>query len=255
MNDGKTIQDSPLYSETGMSVAGDDTTGRTEVGTFRMWINREPRFYQTVFYHGRRWHVSNNKVSFFPGQGNDKTKADYPWSGYLLYKRINRTVYNAGNYPRSKFRPSIIFRLADFYLLYAEMLNEVDPSSPDILTYVNKVRKRAGIPNLEVSYPSIVGNQEQQREAIRRERRVELATEGQRYFDVRRWMIADNAAPGQGAQGGPFYGMNMQTDNKAEFFQRTAYETRLFKRAMYLYPIPFDELQKNKGVLVQNPGW
>ena len=173
----------------------------------------------------------------------------------MLYKRINRTVYNAGNHPRSKFRPSIIFRLADFYLLYAEMLNEVDPSSPDILTYVNKVRKRAGIPNLEVSYPSIVGNQEQQREAIRRERRVELATEGQRYFDVRRWMIADNAAPGQGAQGGPFYGMNMQTDNKAEFFQRTAYETRLFKRAMYLYPIPFDELQKNKGVLVQNPGW
>lgn len=255
MNDGKTIQDSPLYSETGMSVAGDDTTGRTEVGTFRMWINREPRFYQTVFYHGRRWHVSNNKVSFFPGEGNDKTKADYPWSGYLLYKRINRTVYNAGNHPRSKFRPSIIFRLADFYLLYAEMLNEVDPSSSDILTYVNKVRKRAGIPNLEVSYPSIVGNQEQQREAIRRERRVELATEGQRYFDVRRWMIADNAAPGQGAQGGPFYGMNMQTDNKAEFFQRTAYETRLFKRAMYLYPIPFDELQKNKGVLVQNPGW
>ena len=100
-----------------------------------------------------------------------------------------------------------------------------------------------------------MGNQEQQREAIRRERRVELATEGQRYFDVRRWMIADNAAPGQGTQGGPFYGMNMQTDNKAEFFQRTAYETRLFKRAMYLYPIPFDELQKNKGVLVQNPGW
>lgn len=254
MNDGKTIKDSNLYSEDGFSQEGDDVTGRTEVGTYKMWVNREPRFYQTVFYHGRKWHVSNKVVSFFPGEGNDKAKSDYPWSGYLMYKRVNRTVYNAGNHPRSKYRPSIIFRLADFYLLYAEFLNEVEPTNPDILMYINKVRERAGIPNLEVSYPDVVGNQQKLREAIRRERRVELATEGQRYFDVRRWMIAENPV-GEGGQSGSFTGMNMATDNKEEFFQRKEYEVRVFRKEMYLYPIPFAEIQKSRNVLVQNPGW
>ncbi|WP_255431067.1 RagB/SusD family nutrient uptake outer membrane protein [Pedobacter sp. N36a] len=92
----------------------------------------------------------------------------------------------------SVFRPSIVFRLAEFYLLYAEALNEVDPSNAMVLKYVNMVRKRAGIPKLEILNPSIFGNQELQRSAIRRESRVELCTEGQRYFDVRRWMIAEN---------------------------------------------------------------
>ena len=83
--------------------------------------------------------------------------------------------------------------------------------------------------------------------------RVELATEGQRYFDVRRWMIAENPV-GEGGQGGNFYGMNMQTDNKNDFFERHSYEKRDFKRAYYLYPIPLNQIQITKN-MVQNPGY
>ena len=108
---------------------------------------------------------------------------------------------------QNKFRPSIIFRLADLYLLYAEAVNEIDPQDERVLTYLNKVRLRAGLSNIEELNPAIEGNQELQRLAIQRERRIELATEGQRYFDVRRWMIADQ--DGEGRQFGYVHGMNM----------------------------------------------
>lgn len=253
MNDGLSIKESPKYSETGFSASGEDVTGRTETGTYRMWVNREPRFYQTVFYHGRKWHLNNAVIKFNKGNGNDNSAQDNPWTGYLLYKRMSRSILNTGSFPKSEYRPSIIFRLPEFYLLYAEALNEVNPNDPRILEYVDKIRERAGIPLLNVIKPQIKGNQDLQREVVRREMRVELATEGQRYFDVRRWMIAQ-AATGAGGQGGTFYGMNMNANIESEFFKRTIYETRVFNKPMYLYPIPLNEIQKSRK-LVQNPGW
>ena len=253
MNDGLAINESPNYSETGFSVAGEDLTGRTEPGTYRMWVKREPRFYQSVFYHGRKWHVTNGVVKFNKGNGNDNSAADYPWSGYLMYKRLSRIVHNTGSNPKTDYHPSIVFRLAEFYLLYAEALNEVRPTDSKIIEYVDKIRERAGIPKLSVIKPGITGNQDLQREAIRREMRVELCMEGQRYFDVRRWMIAENAV-GKGGQAGQFFGMNMAATTEPEFFKRTSYETRVFSRAMYLFPIPLTEIQKSKK-LIQNPLW
>lgn len=253
MIDGLSIKESPLYKENGFSVAGDDTTGRTEPGTFDMYINRDPRFYQTVFYQDRRWPISNDKIEFQKGSGNDNSAGDNPYTGYLLYKRRARDIRNEGSYPRTHFRPSIIFRLAEFYLLYAEACNEVDPNDPNILVYLDKIRERAGIPKLADIKPGLLGNQAELRTAIQNESRVELCTEGQRYFDVRRWMIADK--PGN-MQGGPITGMNMNSSNLTigGFFTRTIIETRIFTRAMYLYPIPLNEIQKSK-LLVQNPLW
>ncbi|MEC5164486.1 hypothetical protein RCH18_000202 [Flavobacterium sp. PL11] len=252
MIDGKQKEQSPLYSESGFSETGEDLSGQTNVGTYKMWINREPRFYQTVMFQGRKWHNGNNNIiKFNKGSGNDNSSENYPWSGYLLYKRLDKTVRNEGSSPRNKYRPSIIFRLAEFYLLYAEALNEVTPNDAKILQYVNKVRERAGIPSLEISNLGIAGNQQAQRLAIRREMRVELATEGQRYFNVRRWMIADGT--GEGHQGGPFYGMNMNAPTESGFFVRTPYENRFWDKKMYLYPLPLVELQKSTK-LVQNPG-
>jgi hypothetical protein len=144
-------------------------------------------------------------------------------------------------------------RLSDFYLLYAEALNEVNPNDPRVLEYVDKVRERAGIPLLNDIKPEIKGNKELQREAIRAERRVELATEGQRYFDVRRWMIAGNN-PGNGGQGGDFHGMDMNADLLEDFYKRTVIETRVWNEKMYLTPIPLDDMQ-NSELLVQNPGY
>lgn len=218
-----------------------------------MYIAREPRFYNTVCFSGMKWHISNKEVQFYLGGNADKTVPDgHPIAGYLLYKRYSKEIH--GNSPgvKSKFRPSIIFRLAEFYLLYSEMLNELTPSDPDVLKYVNLVRERAGLPKLEDLNPAIVGDYSMQRDAIRRERRIELATEGQRYFDVRRWMIAENA-PGQGGQGGDFTGMNPD-GNKVTFHTRKKLHTRIFRRKNYLYPIPLNEMRKSH-TLVQNPGW
>lgn len=253
MIDGLPINESPLYSEAGFSVAGEDPSNRTEAGTFRMWVKRDPRFYQTVFFQNRRWPISNNQIQFQKGSGNDNSAADNPYTGYLLYKRFARNVRNEGTNPTSQFRPAIIFRLAEFYLLYAEACNEVNPGDPNIFIYIDKIRDRAGIPKLSVVKPGLLGNRDGLRKAIQAESRVELATEGQRYFDVRRWMIADQTG---NMQGGAATGMNMNSNQLTigGFYTRTTFETRIFNKAMYLYPLPLTEIQKSK-VLVQNPLW
>lgn len=144
------------------------------------------------------------------------------------------------------------FPSSRFYLLYAEAVNEIDPNDARVLTYLNKVRHRAGLENIEILNPDIAGKQDLQRLAIQRERRIELATEGQRYFDVRRWMIADQE--GEGRQYGYVHGMNMNgTEDK--FLQEVEASPIVFRRKMYLYPIPDSEMKKSDGQLVQNPGW
>lgn len=248
MKDGLPIKNtpflsmSPLYTEKGFGTVNGDQV-------YNMWVNREPRFYNTVFFAGRKWHISNKIIQFHMGSTNDRSGQHTP-SGYLLYKRFNRRVHKTNPGVANVFRPSIIFRLGEFYLLYAEALNEVDPAHPDVLKYLNLIRERAGLPNIEKLNPAILGNQVLQRQAIQRESRIELATEGQRYFDVRRWMIAES---NENRQGGEFSGMNMAGDY-TNFFKRTVFEQRIFDRKMYLYPIPFGEMQKSKE-LIQNPGW
>lgn len=260
MKDGLDINESPLYDKTEseftdvivkMKVEGVDKTFTDK--TFDMYVDREPRFYQAVTYCDKRWQIGGEKVSFFKGGKDDNSSSNNCYTGYLLYKRINNTLYSKGNYPRSYFRPSILFRMAEFYLLYAEALNEVNPSDPRVIEYVDKIRERAGIPLLKDIKSNIVGNQELQRNAIRREMRVELCTEGQRYFDVRRWMIAENASPAEGGQSGEFHGMDMNA-GEGNFFKRTVFEKRIFEKRMYLYPIPLNEIMNSKK-LVQNPGW
>ncbi len=253
MRDGLTITESPLYNEGGYSAVGEDPTGRTETGTRRMFINREPRFYNTVFYNGRKWHIENTQIWFNKNGNSDNSGTFSPLTGHLLYKRTNRLGSYLPGYvnPVDLYQPAIIFRLAEFYLLYAEVLNEVDASDARIIEYVDYIRERAGIPKLATIKPGIIGNQEAQRQAIRAEMRVELATEGQRYFDVNRWMIADKA-PGQGGFGGNFYGMDMEAPTLDGFYTRTLVDRKVWRRAMYLYPIPVPEIQKSR-LLVQNP--
>ncbi|MDO5607463.1 MAG: RagB/SusD family nutrient uptake outer membrane protein [Capnocytophaga sp.] len=249
MADGLPIADtdflpaSPDYTENGFSAMNG-------VQVSNMWVGREPRFYNTVFFQGRKWHITNNVIEFHLGSPNDMT-GQHTRTGYMLYKRFNRQVHKRTPGVTSRFRPSIIFRLADFHLLYAEVLNETDPADTNVLVYLNKVRTRAGLPAIETLNPAVAGNQDLQRKAIRRERRIELATEGQRYFDVRRWMIADTD---EGQQNRDLHGMNMGAALPG-FFTRTRVQRNVFNRKMYLYPIPFYELQKSKGAVVQNPGW
>ena len=217
----------------------------TEAGTPNMYCNREPRFYVSVLWH-REWSTQlNGRVDFLYGGANGGPTYDSPQCGYLMRKRQHPQATEIGkqNHP---YRHGIIFRLGEFYLSYAEALNEYygKAEQATALQYVNAIRERAGIPAYEGSY-----TQEQMRELIRRERRIELLDEGKRYTDLRRWMIAKDVFAE------PIRGLNVKaTSDDAFFFTQRNFMTRSFEDRNYLWPI-YQTYIDNSPKLVQNYGY
>ena len=239
------------YNEDGFTNFTHPIEGTTRE-TFNMFVNREPRFYVSLLWSGADWIFPNADYIvqyYWEGRDGPATAAhDYPKSGVSIRKL---------SHPDNDFTTSsvtrswILFRYAEIYLNYAEALNEYDPSSPEILTSLNAVRERAGVPHIEEVYPGAVGNQDQMRELIHRERQIELAFETHRFFDTRRWL------KGEETNGRPFYGMNIFATSDAPdsgFWERTRHEDRVFEQRHYLYPIPQSEIDRNTE-LVQNPYW
>jgi len=269
MKDGLTIDDPGTgYDESGFTevVNPCNDRKRTDKNIFTMYADREPRFYAAVTYEGKSWHIQPRfnydwGAGFAKGEGSDNSVGDYPRNGYLLYKFKNRQIMYTGDYIKKWARPSILFRLADFYLYYAEVCNEIDPEDECVIDYLDKIRERAGLLGYRelaaTGKKNIIGDRKLQRRAIQQERRVELFAEGQRFFDIRRWMICGE---GEDADQRFVHGMNMNGERNRplgtdqSFYRRTLIENRPWKRAMYLHPIPFDELQVNKKI-VQNPLW
>jgi hypothetical protein len=172
-------------------------------------VGREPRFYVGVTYDSSYWLYQDNGyapiVTSFEYSGNSgrsQSTSDVSPTGYVARKNVAANDDNRG---------ALLLRLANIYLDYAEALNESDPSNPDILTYLNQIRQRAGVPQYGTGTNAlpVPSTQDSMRIAIRNERRVELAFENVRYFDTRRWKIAPQT------DAGPFYGMNMYTDGSA----------------------------------------
>ena len=131
------------------------------------------------------------------------------------------------------------------YLSYAEALNEYDPGNPDILEYVNRIRNRAGVAPLE---PGL--SQAEMRQRIRNERRIELSFENHRFWDVRRWKIAENTED-------ELWGMRPIADATKPGgyrYERFLVENRQWRNAMYVIPITQDETLRNPN-LKQNEGW
>lgn len=220
-------------------------TGRWLQGVRNMYTNRDPRFYATINFNGSLF--LNRRLEFWQSGADGRGNAgrDYNTTGYLLKKFMDPTVsITQGRY---SLKTWIFFRLGEFYLNYAEALNEADGPVADVYTHVNAIRDRSGMPALPAGL-----SKEQMRERIRNERRVELAFETHRYFDTRRWKIAHLT------DRGPFYGMNISTGTNLQdnaFYQRTVVETRVFENPThYLFPIPQSEIDINPSI-VQNPGW
>lgn len=258
MANGRSIEDPASgYTETGFAA----TAGTYyAAGTSNMYVGREPRFYVDVTFNLSKWinNASNNNggtgsapitIQMYKG-GNSGQYTGRNWSrtGYCVRKMVNPSSLVGPD--KIAARTEVIYRLAEIYLNYAEALNEYAPGHTDIKKYINLIRERAGIPQYgaasgEVPEPA---SQDAWRQAIRKERRVELAFEYHRYFDTRRWKIAEQT------DGGPMYGMDVNATTTADFSKRVVFETRVFLKKNYLWNILQNELSKDKN-LVENPGW
>lgn len=217
-------------------------------------VGRDARFYASVHANGFLWiHQYGRKdpVTFFTGGTSPFSQGDAVKVGFL-WRRMTDPALNTPNGNWGKiFWP--FYRLAEIYLDYAEACNEKpDRNEAEALKYINEVRERAGLNKLETAYPEIVGNKDLLRELIRKERMVELAFEGHRYYDARRWMIAEKEFTG------PNYTLNLLATSYEASWDRTsnvwAGDDRLFLPRHYFFPINQNQLNEMKNI-TQNYGW
>lgn len=204
---------------------------------------RDPRFYLTVFTNGTQW--LRRPVETFlggldkPGGAVVQTKTSY----YM--RKFMGDMSNQTSYP-TQTHNHIIFRYAEVLLNFAEAQNEFAGPSAEVYKAVEDIRRRAGL----VPFALKAGlTKDQMRDVIRKERRVEMAFEEQRYWDVRRWMIAEII------YNKPLHGMEITKNPNGTFSYKVVdISTPVFTARMYRYPIPYSEIIRNKN-LRQNPGW
>lgn len=218
------------------------------------YVNRDPRLTYTLVYHGYQWDDGFGDVhTIYIEPGTDP--ADEALDEYVSGSSSTTTGY----YTRKYFDPThltqfasglnlMLIRYADVLLMYAEAKNELAKLDENTWNMtIRALRERAGFTDEgALSYDATL-DQGQMREIIRNERRVELAMEGLRIFDIRRWKTAEDVLNGwvHGAKFGP-----PSIDNG---YIRVA-ERTFDKGKHYLWPIPRDERNLNPN-LTQNTGW
>lgn len=212
--------------------------------------NRDPRLAMTVILNNSQW--KGRAVEAFTG-GRDGAGVDRATkTGYYLKKYVDENLDLLLN--KTSVHTWILFRLGEIYLNYAEAMNEAygpdqDPQGFGLtaIQAVNKVRDRATVkmPLLQTGQ----WNTATLRTKIRNERRVELAFEEHRYWDVRRWEL------GVTLFNSPVYGVKITRTNATTFkYERMEVEGRVFQPKMYWYPVPQTEKMKSPA-LTQTPGW
>ena len=203
--------------------------------------NRDERLLATVLMNGVLF--KGKRIATYPGGADAMPNPNATKTGYYLRKFLNENV-NIQTGGGSDGHVVPLFRLAEIYLNYAEALNEYDPTNPDIAVYLNKIRERVSLPDV----PSGL-TQEQMRTLIHHERRVELAFEEHRFWDVRRWKVASSTL------GAPVKGVKITQDDAGNFtYSPVQVEQRVFQPKMYWYPIPQSEVLKLHH-WEQNKGW
>ena len=209
--------------------------------------NRDPRLTATLVYDGYVWRRPDNStitIRTFPGTGdNSVDRADASPTGYYSVKYFDPTAdanLNSG-------LNLILIRYADVLLMHAEAKNELNQfTAADWNTTIGALRRRAGFTNAAaLAFPG--GDQASLRATIRRERRTELAMEGLRVFDIRRWRTAETVLNGF------LHGIKAGDPGVDNGYLRV--DRRTFDPARhYLWPVPQRERDINAN-LSQNPGW
>ncbi len=219
------------------------------------YANRDPRLGFTVFFNGSRW-LTRAVETFEGGLDNPvlytgRTRTGYYQRKFLgLFENVNSYAVQQRTFP--------IFRYAEVLLNYAEALNEAGTGAnqTEAFNQIKAIRLRAGIPigttagfqhGLKTNM-----TQSELRIAIRNERRIEMAFEEQRFWDIRRWKIADVVG------NSVVNGVKILKDATGNFtYQTTVVDQLNFNPAKnYLYPIPLNEIISNPSMNgQQNPGY
>lgn len=204
--------------------------------------DRDPRFYASVIYNGTYYDYFKRKIETYVGgaDGITQLKRAFTHNGYYLQKYLdNRLGNNQGDAARWK-----VYRLAEIYLNLAEAENEANGSGQIAYDAVNATRLRAGMPPLPAGL-----SKDEFRKRVRNERRVELAFEEKRFWDVRRWKILDQTDKStSGMQwiknsDGTFTGNRIVVDRRKSWSDK-----------YLILPIPLTEMAVMPA-FKQNPGW
>lgn len=209
------------------------------------YTNRDPRLKYTIYVMGAT--LPNGQI-YDPrpesGTGDAIGNSENSTStGFNTRKYLNKEDMQQ---PGNGGVNLILMRYAEILLIYAEAKIEANELDQSVLDAINKVRAR---PDVAMPPIEVLSSQEELRKMVRNERLVELAFEGLRYFDIRRWKIAENTVPGI------LYGMTY-VDNQGNLKTITtpAFVKVFNKSRDYLWPIPQRERELNPN-LTQNPNW
>jgi hypothetical protein len=233
--------------------------------TINFHFNREPRFYASLgfdrgIYFGNGYYDFPGNVKwteFYAREFSGMSSASECFSitGYSVKKMHSfKNAVTASN-NSVEYYPFPVMRLADLYLYYAEALNEANGPSDEVFTYLDAIRKRAGLKGVEESWanysvePNKPKTKEGLREIIQQERTIELAFEGKRFWDIRRWKQIStlNEQP---------RGWNTSGDNAEDFYVLTLLPQKPIQFSVkdYFWPIREYDLSVNNN-LIQNYGW
>jgi starch-binding outer membrane protein, SusD/RagB family len=234
--------------------------------TANLNFDREPRFYADLGFDGGIWYGQGKyddrkPMDLFYLEAKFKQRAGFgkpgfgTITGYYVKKLIHyQNVIGKGNDYSTTAYPFTIMRLADLYLLYAEALNESQGPGPEVYAYVNLVRERAGLASVESAWSNFSSNpakytsQEGLREIIHQERMIELAFEGHRFWDLRRWKEADSQL------NMPVMGWDMMQATDAAYYRPSMIYNQTFGLKDYFWPIRESDVARNRN-LIQNLGW
>lgn len=233
--------------------------------TINLHFNREARFYGSVSFDGGTFfgfgNLSDNPSSLrktyfkYAAVGGFRL-TDHSATGYLVKKVVNiNSAMGLNQTSPSFYHYSFpIIRLADLYLMYAEALNEYkEIPDAEVYEYIDLVRNRTGLDGVVESWaehsvdPQKPLSKKGMREIIQRERMIELAFEGIRFWDLRRWKLSEDY------MNRPIRGLSiLERDNN--FYQVQNLYNPTFEMKDYLWPLKQSTLLKNRN-LTQNPGW
>lgn len=218
------------------------------------FANRDPRFEKSILYNGSTW-MNKMTIETFKG-GKDLVGVNATRTGFYMRKFCNiNATWNAPTGTTPHCFP--LLRYGEVLLNYAESMNEaygpdVDPKRYGMTAReaIALIRRRAGLTgNINLSVTVSSGNKDKMRDAIRHERRIELAFEEHRHLDLRRWKLAESILSQ------PVSGLIIEKKEDGTYtYTSRVVESRVFTSQMYLYPFPQTEISRNPN-LVQNTGW